>query len=668
MKLRTLALLTLALPWAAMAEPTSGIDQANFDATVRVQDDLFNSVNGAWLKKTEIPADRSRWGAFDALAKLSEDRIKDIAEAAGNGSDAESKLIHALFQSYMNEDAIKAAGLKPVAPYLDQIKAVKDLNGLSDLLGTLQTLPVSTPFGMGVSQDPKDATRYLTGADQSGLGLPDRDYYLKKDASYAKARDAYVAYLTTLFKLAGDKDAKAAARAKTVMAFEMKLAKAQWSRVEMRDPQKTYNKMSIAELGKLAPAFDWKRLLNKAELSAATEINIGEPSYFKAVSKLAKSTPISVWHDYLTARFLDSTAPLLTPEFVAASFEFHGKTLSGQKEEKARWKRAVAFVESNAGEALGSRYVAKYFPPEYKARMEELVANLMKAYSSSIDGLTWMSPETKAKAHEKLDHYMVKIGYPAKWRDYAGLDAKADDLFGNAIRGAQFGWRFNVGHLGKPVDRAEWGMTPQTVNAYYNPSLNEIVFPAAILQPPFFDPNADDAVNYGGIGAVIGHEISHGFDDQGAQFDAYGNLKNWWKDEDQKAFQALTTKLVNQYNGYEALPGKFVNGQLTLGENIADLSGLQIANKGYQLSLNGKEAPVIDGMTGQQRFFIGFAQVWRGKMREAALLQRLTTDPHSPGQFRADGASINSDAFHAAFGVKPGDKMYKAPEERIRIW
>ncbi|MBV1774096.1 M13 family metallopeptidase [Burkholderiaceae bacterium DAT-1] len=668
MKLRTIALAALYLPWVAFASPISGIDQANFDVSVRPQDNLFLSVNGAWLKQATIPADRSSWGAFDVLEQRSEDRLKDIAEHAGEQSDAESRLIHALYQSFMNEAAIEAAGSAPVQPWLKQVDAIGTKTDLSIFLGSLMPMPVSLPFALGVGQDPKQATQYLTGADQSGLGLPDRDYYLKKDASYAKIRTAYLSHLTTLFTLSGDTQAQATARSARVLAFETKLAHAQWDRVSLRNPQKTYNKMSITQLQALAPALNWSLILQHAELQNAKEINIGQPTYFKALSALVNSTPIPVWQDYLRARVLDGAAPYLNKAFANASFEFKGKTLAGQKEEKARWKRAISFVEGSAGEALGSRYVAKYFPPEHKARMETLVANLMKAYSSSIDGLTWMSSDTKAKAHEKLDHYMVKIGYPSKWRDYSALEAKADDLFGNAIRGAQFAWRFNIGHLGKTVDRTEWGMTPQTVNAYYNPSLNEIVFPAAILQPPFFNPEAEDAVNYGGIGAVIGHEISHGFDDQGAQFDAYGNLKNWWTAADKKAFDALTTRLVKQYDAYEPLPGKHINGKLTLGENIADLSGLQIAYKGYQLSLNGQPAPVLDGFTGEQRFFLGFSQVWRGKMQDELLLNLLTTNPHSPEAFRVIGASVNSDAFQSAFAVKPGDKMYKAPSERIRIW
>jgi putative endopeptidase len=467
--------------------------------------------------------------------------------------------------------------------------------------------------------------------------------------------------------LAGTPEAEAAKKADAVMALETKLAKVQWSKVDNRDPEKTYNKLDRTSLAKTAPKFDWNAFLAAADIKDDT-VNLNQPTYATAAAELIAGEPIQVWRDYTAARLLDRFAPVLPAGFVTAHFQFHEQDIAGAKEIKPRWKRGVGLVETNLGDAVGKQYVAKYFPAEAKARMDALVGNLMKAYAQSIDKLAWMGPETRKQAQDKLSKYMVKIGYPTNWRDYSGLDVKAGDLFGNFVRGADFAYRFDIGHLGKPVDRTEWGMTPQTVNAYYNPSMNEIVFPAAILQPPFFDANADDAVNYGGIGAVIGHEISHGFDDQGARFDGNGNMREWWLDMDKKAFTGLTSKLVAQYDRYSPIKGRYVNGKLTLGENIADLSGLQVAYKAYHLSLDGKEAPVMDGFTGDQRFFIGFAQVWREKVREQSALQWLVTDPHSPSAFRANGATVNSDAFAEAFHVKKGDGMYKPEDQRIRIW
>jgi len=532
----------------------------------------------------------------------------------------------------------------------------------------MQPLGVAVPVRMGVRQDAKDSSRYQLGISQSGLGLPDRDYYSEQDPRFSKAREAYRSYLTSLFKLAGERPEVASGKADAVIALEAKLARAQWSKVDNRDPEKTYNKFDLAGLKTLAPQLDWAALLTAAGADKASDVNVSQPNYVQTLGTLLASEPLAVWRDYLQAHLLDEYAPLLSKPFVEAHFAYREQALSGTQELRPRWKRGVGLIEANLGEAVGKLYVAQYFPPAAKQKMETLVGNLMKAYAQSIDKLAWMSPATKARAQDKLAHYGVKIGYPSKWIDYSGLVVKADDLVGNATRGAEFNYRRNLAHLGQPIDREEWGMTPQTVNAYYNPSKNEIVFPAAILQPPFFDAEADDAVNYGGIGAVIGHEISHGFDDKGSQFDGVGNLHNWWQDTDRQAFTGLTDQMVAQYNLYQPIAGRFVNGKLTLGENIADLSGLQIAYKAYQLSLAGKPADKLDGFSGDQRFFIGFAQVWRGKVREERQLQLLTTDPHSPGRYRPIGAAVNSDAFMAAFGVKQGDGMYKPESERIRIW
>ncbi|WP_374350961.1 M13 family metallopeptidase [Chitinimonas sp.] len=659
----------LAAPFAAHAELSSGIDKSNFDPSVRIQDNIYKAVNGGWEKRTEIPADQTRWGAFLELRDLSEQRVRTLVEGAGKqANDANARQIAALYASFMNEAQVEKLGIEPLKPWLAKVDAINSQADLVKVLGALQQQGVRLPLNIGVGLDAKDSSRYLLGARQGGLGVPDRDYYLVDDPRFVKAREAYLNYLTSLFTLAGSKKEAAASQAAAVVALETRLAKLQWSRVENRDPQKTYNKMDRAGLKALTPNLDWTAFLEAAGASAASEVDIGQPTYFKALDGMLGSESLAVWKDYLRARVLDHFAPVLPSAFVEASFAYHDQALAGAKENRPRWKRGVALVEANLGESVGKLYAAQYFPASAKARMEELVGNLMKAYGQSIDKLGWMSPATKAAAKEKLAHYGVKIGYPNKWRDYSALTLNSDDLFGNFVRGAQFAHRFDLARLGKPVDRDEWFITPQTVNAYYSAEMNEIVFPAAILQPPFFNASADDAVNYGGIGSVIGHEISHGFDDQGSQFDARGNLRNWWQEDDRKAFSSVTERLVTQYDQYMPIPNRHVNGKLTLGENIADLSGLQIAYKAYQLSLGDKPAKVMDGFTGEQRFFIGFSQVWRSKVREERALQMLSSDVHAPSEFRPIGAAVNSDAFVAAFGVKPGDGMFKPEQERIRIW
>ncbi|WP_174774502.1 M13 family metallopeptidase [Chromobacterium paludis] len=667
MKLKALA-LALLLAGQAWAQGVAGIDKANFDLQVRPQDDVYAAVNGKWLAGHEIPASESWDGAFKELYDLSEARSRELIEAAAaeHGASGEAQKIGAMYASFMNEAAVEKLGLAPIEPDLKAITLLSSRAELLQLLGGLQPSNVGLPLRLFVAVDVKDATAYQLNLYQSGLAMPDRDYYLSADARFAKARAAYRDYLVRLFRQAGY--AQAEKRAKRVMALETKIAQAQRSRVENRDPQKTYNKLTLAQLKKLAPKLNWPGFFAAVGIHDAPAFNVAQPAYVAELGRLLRSEPLLSWQDYLIAHTLDAYAPYLNKSMVDARFDFYGKALSGVKEQRPRWKRGVQLVEESLGEAVGQLYVAKYFPPEHKRKMQELVGNLMKAYSQSIDSLSWMGPDTKKAAQLKLSKYMLKIGYPEKWRDYSGLAVSADDLIGNVKRSHRFELQWNLSHLGKPVDRSEWGMTPQTVNAYYNPSQNEIVFPAAILQPPFFNIAADDAVNYGGIGAVIGHEISHGFDDQGSQFDADGNLRDWWTPEDKARFHELTSKLVAQYDAYEPLPGKHINGKLTLGENIADNAGLQIAYKAYQLSLGGKPAPVIDGMSGDQRFFYGFAQVWRAKMRDEATLARLVSDPHSPARFRAIGAASNSDAFQQAFDVKPGDKMYKPEGQRIHIW
>jgi putative endopeptidase len=653
---------------AGAADLKSGLDTPNFDASARVQDDLFKAANGGWLNKTEIPADKAQYGAFHILRDLSDERVRAIVEELSSkpqkAGSVEAK-IAAFYGSYLDTAAIDKAGLAPLKPLFASIDAIKTRTDLARWFGQMQG-EANTPVAITVMADFKDpgTNRALTW--QGGLGMPDRDYYLKADDKLTLARSAYETYMTALARLSGEKDPEDLAR--EVIALERKIAETHWSQVQNRDPVKLYNPMTPAEFAKSAPGLDWQAFLDAAGLKGVDRLSVSQPSMVQGLSKLFAETDLGLIRKYLKLRVLDDNAEVLPKAFREASFAFHGSAITGTTEERPRWQKGVAEVNSALGEALGQVYVAKHFPPEHKQRMLQLVNNLLAAYGESIDGLTWMSPATKAAAKDKLSKYLVKIGYPDTWRDFGKLDVRAGDPLGNRLRSGRFEYLRLAVRAGKPVDRTEWGMTPQTVNAYYNPTFNEIVFPAAILQPPFFDAGADDAVNYGGIGAVIGHEISHGFDDQGSQFDGDGKLRNWWTDEDRKAFEAVTARLVAQYEGYEPLPGKHVNGKLTLGENIADLSGLQIAYKAYLRTLGGKPGPVMDGYTAQQRFFLGFSQVWRMKMREQRALQLLTTDPHSPAQFRANGAAVNHDGFHEAFGTKQGDGMFKASEERIRIW
>ena len=646
----------------------SGIDRAGMDKSVRPQDDLYLAMNGTWVKNTQIPPDKAIWGAFIDLRELSDKRVHEIVEglqAASPAPGSNAQKVNDYFRAYLDEAGIDKAGLAPVEASLEDVDSIKDAGMLAGLMGHWQGV-VSMPLNVGGYPDYDDPTVYIAHVQQGGLGLPDRDYYLKADERMAKARTAYVDYLGRLFSLSGDADA--AAHAAQVMALETRIATAQWARDRTRDPNLAHNPKTPAELEALGPGFDWPTFEAQSQLQPGRVVNVRQPDYVTALAGLVKSEPLDAWTLYLKARRLDGAATMLPAAFRDASFQFHGVAISGLKEPPPRWQDGVGATNGALGEAVGQLYVARYFPPAYRARMQALVANLMKAYSTSIDNLAWMSPATKVQAHAKLAKYGVKIGYPDVWRDYSALDVRAGDALGNADRAAAFEYHRTIVRIGGKVDRTEWGMTPQTVNAYYNGNKNEIVFPAAILQPPFFNVAADDATNYGAIGAVIGHEISHGFDDKGSQLDGDGRLRNWWTDEDRKAFDEITGRLVAQYSAYEPLDGQHLNGKLTLGENIADLSGLQIAYKAWRMSLGGRKAPVIDGLTGEQRFYYGFAQVWRTKIRDEEALKRIATDPHSPGRFRADGATINADVFHDAFHTKPGDRMWKAPEDRLRLW
>jgi len=673
----TLSLLSAFASAADNAHPAaagtaSGIETQYIDQGVRVQDDFFGHLNGKWLKSTEIPSDRSSWGTFMQLRDNTQGQVRGIIEAdqkkPGKKVGSDEQKIGDLYTSFMDEKKLDALGTKPLAGELQRIRALKDKHGVPALVAHLSQIGVATPYGIGVAQDAKESTKYATYIRQGGLGMPDRDYYLKlDDKRMAGIRAKYEQHITNILALAGDKDA--AAKAKAILAFETELAQVQWNRVELRDPNKGYNKMSVAELAKLAPDYDWKAALAAAGVANKTDyVIVGQPSYVSGLDQVLAKTDLETVKAYFQWQVLREFSPYLSKAFVDERFDFYGKTLSGVTEQEPRWKRGVSTVEGALGEALGREYTAQYFPPERKARMEELVKNVLAAYRESIDHLDWMGPETKKEAQAKLAKFNPKIGYPNKWRDYSKLAIKKDDLVGNVMRTATFAYNRNISKLGKPIDREEWGMTPQTINAYYNSRLNEIVFPAAILQPPFFNAQADDAVNYGAIGAVIGHEIGHGFDDKGSQSDGDGNLRNWWTKEDEARFKAKTDMLVKQYDAFEPVPGYHVNGDLTLGENIGDNSGLAIAYKAYKISLHGQPAPVIDGLSGDQRFFMGFGQVWRSKMRDEAQINQVKTDPHSPGQFRANGTLRNQAAFYEAFGIKEGDKMYLKPEDRVTIW
>jgi predicted metalloendopeptidase len=651
-------------------KPVSGIAVEYIDPSVRVQDDLFTHMNGKWLATTEIPADKSSWGSF---AKLNDDiqpQLRAIIEgASGNKAGGpEAQRIGNFYTSFMDEAKLEQLGLTPLNAELAKVAALSDKKQLPQLISHFNQIGVTAPYGYGIHQDNKDSTKYVVDISQDGLGLPDRDYYLKADdKKLADILAKYELHVGKMLTLAGD--AHGAATAHAVVEFEKELAKLQWTKVELRDPIKAYNKVDIAKLGDVAPGYDWNAYLTDAGVTGKVSyVIVSQPSYLKGLTALLASTPLDTLKAYFQWQLVRSNAPYLSKAFVDENFAFYGTVLSGVTEQRPRWKRGVSVTQNALGEAIGKLYVAEYFPAERKARMEELVKNLLATYKTSIDKLDWMTPTTKKQAQAKLAKFTYKIGYPNKWRDYSALEIRQDDLVGNVLRSHQFEYNKELNKLGKPIDRDEWGMTPQTVNAYYNPEMNEIVFPAAILQAPFFNADADDAVNYGAIGGVIGHEISHGFDDQGAQYDGDGNLRDWWTAADHKAFAAKTKMLVDQYNQFSPLPGYHVNGELTLGENIADNSGVAIAYKAYKLSLHGKKAPVIDGLTGDQRFYMGFAQVWRLKMREAAQIQQIKTDPHSPGQFRANGPMRNQPGFYDAFGVKAGDKMYLPPKDRVIMW
>jgi predicted metalloendopeptidase len=656
---------------APQAALRSGIDLEYVDGSVRVQDDAYQYLNGQWLRTFQLPPDKGAVGSFTAIEDATEEQLRSIVEGldqtASGDADPDAKKLADMYASFMNEEQIEALGLKPLQAEFAAIDAIKDMNGIPAQIAHMNAIGAGAPYGLGINLDARNSTQYAVTLYQSGLGLPDRDYYLKDDAKLKDARTSYRAHIEKMLTMAGE--AKAAAGAEAILNLETSLAKIQWTRVEERDPIKTYNKTAVSELSALMPGYDWPRFVRSAGFEGKVDaVIVTEPSYFKALAKVMTGTPLPVWKTYFKWRVLSASAPYLSRAFVEERFAFTGGVLRGVPQNQARWKRGVALLDGSLGEALGKLYVAKYFPPQNKARMQLLVQNLLEAYRRDIDTLDWMSAETKVGAQAKLAKMLPKIGYPDHWRDYSALKVSRDDLRGNVVRAIEFEYRRNLAKLGKPVDRGEWRMRPQTVNASYNPTSNEITFPAGILQPPFFDATADDAANYGGIGAVIGHEMSHGFDDRGSQFDADGNLHDWFTKADHDKFAEKTKALIAQYNAYEPVPDYHVNGALTLGENIADNSGLAIAYKAYRISLAGHEAPVIDGFSGDQRLYLGWVQVWRGKVREAETIQRIKTDPHSPPAVRGTAPLRNQAGFYAAFGLKPGDKMYLPPEQRVNIW
>ena len=647
---------------------TWGFDASGMDRTVKPGDSFFRYANGGYLDRLEIPADRTRYGSFDMLRELSDNRLKAMvtgfaADRTLSPTSDEGK-IAALYNSFMDEARIQQLDAAPLAPDLAAIRSLRTRSDFARYQGTTQGRFGSSFFGAYVTADGKAPDRNALHMFQSGLGLPDRDYYLKPDFAEQKAK--YEAYIARQLRNIGWENANQAAR--DIVAMETRIAEVSWTRTESRDDDKTYNPMTIRELTRYAPGYDWAAWLKGAQATSAQRVIILQNTAFPKIAKVFAETPIETLRAWQAFRLVDQAGPMLSRRFADATFEFRNKTLSGQPMQRPRDKRAVAFAEGAMGEALGRAYVARYFPPESKAKMEKLVADLRSALEIRIRNLPWMSAETKAKALEKLAKFRVKIGYANKWLNYDSLTVDAGDLYGNAQRAGEFAWLDNIRKLDKPVDREEWGMTPQTVNAYYSQTGNEIVFPAAILQPPFFDPDADPAVNYGGIGGVIGHEIGHGFDDQGRKSDGDGALRDWWTAADAAAFTVQTDRFGKQYDAFEVFPGAHVQGGLTMGENIGDLAGVTLALEAYRLSLGGQPAPVIDGFTGDQRVFLGWAQVWRGKYREAALRQQVVSDPHSPPEFRVIGPLRNIDAWYEAFGVQEGDKYYVKPEDRVRIW
>ena len=670
------AALVLALAFAAFAASAGAaprpIDPVNLDPSVRPADDFYRFANGGWMASNPVPADESRWGAFDELIEHNRQVLRGILDAAaahpGAAPGTPERMVGDFYASAMDSAAIETAGVRPLEDELKRIGAVSDRTTLEDEIARLYSTGVRVPFALFVSQDAKASTEMVVSLSQGGLGLPDRDYYIKTDDASKKLRDQYLAHVTRMFGLLGDDTGTAAAGAATVMSIETRLAEASVTRVQRRDREANYHKMSLDSLTRLTPSIDWMRLYEGMGIADRRAVVVGQPAFFQALDGMMTAVPIADWRTYLRWHLVHSSADLLSTPFVEEDFAFSGKVLTGAVALKPRWKRALIWTDGNIGEQLGQLYVAKSFSPAARARAQELVSNLRAELRERIQGLPWMGDTTKTNALRKLDAFAVKIGYPDRWRDYTGLVVDRGPLLLNVQRARAFEFRRNLARLGKPVDRTEWGMTPPTVNAYYNASMNEIVFPAGILQPPFFDANADDAVNYGGIGCVIGHEMTHGFDDQGRKSDAEGNLRDWWTPEDQKAYDARAGLVQKQFDGFVAIDSLHVNGKLTLGENLADLGGLSISYGALQKALAGKKTPKLDGFSPGQRFFLSYARVWRQNIRPEALKLRIATDPHSPGRFRCNGPLSNMTEYAKAFGVAEGSPMLRPADQRAKIW
>lgn len=666
------ALGIIAAGFSANAQTKKFIDPANMDLSVKPGDDFYTYASGTWIKNNPVPAKETRWGSFNELRDFNINAVKSLVEDAAADKSAPAgsvkRRVGDFYTAAMDSATIEKLGYTPIKADLAKIKQIKNIQGVLDQVAYMRTNGLGGGmFGLGVGQDRKNVNKYMVNISQGGTTLPDRDYYLKDDARSVKIRDAYNTYMVTLFTLTGSTAEEARQKAATVYKIEKQFAEAQMSRLEMRDPYATYNKLTVAELNKKTPDINWTTYLPKFKIKNQDTVLVSSPKFMASLDGMLKSIPVEDWKTYLEWNILKGSASSLSSPFVKASFAFT-QAQTGQKVQTPRWQRMSSLTDGTIGELLGQLYVAKYFKPEAKERMNQMIVNLRKAFEIRIKGLEWMSPETKQKALAKLNAFTPKVGYPEKWKNYDGLVINKDTYFQNLRNASVWGYNEMVNQLGKPVDRKRFGMTPPTVNAYYSPTLNEIVFPAGILQFPFFDPNADDAVNYGGIGAVIGHEMSHGFDDSGSQYDAAGNLKNWWTAEDKAKFDAKTKALGEQFDAYTVLDTVHVIGKLTMGENIGDLGGLNAAYTAFKMTKQGQSNEKIDGFTPDQRFFLAWAQVWRGNILPESAAQLIKTDPHSPGPYRTIGAPVNMDAWYEAFDVKPGDKLYKKPEDRIRMW
>ncbi len=647
------------------------IDPANIDTTVRPQDDFYHYANGLWIKNNPIPGSEVRWGAFNVLQDNTYKKLKVLLEeasAANAKKGTNEQKVGDFYATAMDSATIEKQGMTVIADELKMIADIKTKDDVLSVAAQMQRKALAPMFTFYVYQDQKNSSTYIPYVDQGGLTLPDRDYYVNTDARSKEIRTAYASHIEKMFLLMGDDAKTAKTNAETIVRLETRLAKASKTRVELRDPQANYNKMTIAEVNKITPSIDWAKHFDRLKLAKSESFIVGQPNFLKELDKMIVAESVDAWKTYLRWHLVASMAGKLNNAFVIESFDFNGKIMNGAKEMKPRWKRVLNDIDNAMGEALGEVYVKKYFSDDAKKRCLEMVNNMQAVYRERIQKLDWMTDSTKTQAIAKLDVFITKIGYPDQFKDYSKLEIDRSSYARNVLRANEFAFDQMINKLGKPVDKKEWGMSPYTVNAYYNPTINEIVFPAGILQFPFFDPQADDAVNYGGIGAVIGHEMTHGFDDQGCQYDKDGNLKNWWSPTDEKRFKEKTTRLVQQYNAYTVLDTLHVNGELTLGENIADLGGISIAYDAFKRTAQGKANEKIDGFTADQRFFFGWAQVWRQNITKENLMQRIVTDPHSPGQYRSNGPLSNMIEFYEAFGVKEGDKMWRPEAERLKVW